>query len=161
MVSHGFTCVPHPDPPPTSLPIPSLDAWDKCSGLVLWAGEFLSDEVRLWKSIGGHHREVWLMQCLEPLSYSSVCKQIFFSVMPSVFANRHPYLVVQTVKNLPAMWESWIWSLGWGDSVEKGMATHSSILAWRIPMDRGVWQATVHGATKNKTWLRELHTHRC
>ena len=42
-------------------------------------------------------------------------------------------LVVQTVKNLPAMWETWVRSLGWEDSLEEGMATHSSILAWRIP----------------------------
>ena len=41
--------------------------------------------------------------------------------------------VVQLVKNLPAMWETWVRSLGWEDSLEKGMATHSSILAWRIP----------------------------
>ena len=51
-------------------------------------------------------------------------------------------LVVQTVKNLPAMWETWVRSLGWEDSLEEGMATHSSILAWRIPMDRGAWQIT-------------------
>ena len=37
------------------------------------------------------------------------------------------------VKNLPAMWEIWVWSLGWEDPWEKGMATHSSFLAWRIP----------------------------
>ena len=42
-------------------------------------------------------------------------------------------LVVQTVKNLPAVWETWIRSLGQEDALEKGMATHSSILAWRIP----------------------------
>ena len=42
-------------------------------------------------------------------------------------------LVAQMVKNLPAMWETWVWSLGWKDPLEKGMATHSSILAWRIP----------------------------
>ena len=42
-------------------------------------------------------------------------------------------LVAQMVKNLPAMQETWIWSLGWEDPLEKGMATHSSILAWRIP----------------------------
>ena len=58
-------------------------------------------------------------------------------------------LVAQTVKNLPAMWETWIWSLGWEDPLEEeSMATHSSILAWRIPMDRGAWQAMVHGVTK-------------
>ena len=42
-------------------------------------------------------------------------------------------LVGQTVKNLPAVWETWVWSLGWEDPLEEGMATHSSILAWRIP----------------------------
>ena len=42
-------------------------------------------------------------------------------------------LVAQMVKNPPAVWETWVWSLGWGDPLEKGMATHSSILAWRIP----------------------------
>ena len=41
--------------------------------------------------------------------------------MPSVFVNRHPYLVVQTVKDLPAMWEPWIRSLGWEDPMEKEM----------------------------------------
>jgi len=42
-------------------------------------------------------------------------------------------LVVQLVKNLPAMWETWVQSLGWEDPLKKGKATHSSILAWRIP----------------------------
>jgi len=41
--------------------------------------------------------------------------------------------VAQTVKNPPAMWETWVRSLGQGDPLEKGMATHSSILAWEIP----------------------------
>ena len=41
--------------------------------------------------------------------------------------------VIQMVKNLPAMQETWVRSLGWEDPLEKGMATHSSILAWRIP----------------------------
>ena len=42
-------------------------------------------------------------------------------------------LVAQMVKNLPAIWETWVQSLGWEDPLEEGMATHSSILAWRIP----------------------------
>ena len=42
-------------------------------------------------------------------------------------------LVVQLVKNLPALWETWVWSLGWEDPLKKGKATHSNILAWRIP----------------------------
>ena len=46
------------------------------------------------------------------------------------------------------MQEMWVQSLGQKDALEKEMATHSSILAWEIPMDRGVWGATVWGATK-------------
>ena len=49
------------------------------------------------------------------------------------------------------MWETWVHPLGWVDHVEEGMTTHSSILAWRIPMDRGAWQARLHGVTKNWT----------
>ena len=47
-------------------------------------------------------------------------------------------LVAQKVKILPVKWETWVQSLGWEDSLEKGMATYSRILAWRIPMDRGL-----------------------
>ena len=54
-------------------------------------------------------------------------------------------LVAQTIKNLFAMQETWVRSLGWEDPLEEGMATHSNILAWRIPMDRRVWQSTDHG----------------
>ena len=43
------------------------------------------------------------------------------------------YVATQTVKNLPAMQETWVQSLGWEDPLEEGMATHSSILAWKIP----------------------------
>ena len=57
----------------------------------------------------------------------------------------------QTVKNTPAVSETWVPSLRWDDPLEEGMATHSSILAWRIPMDSGAWQATVHGVTKSQT----------
>ena len=60
-------------------------------------------------------------------------------------------LVAQMVKNLPAMWETGVRSLGTEDPLEKEMVTHSSILAWRIPMDRGAWQAAVHGVTKSRT----------
>ena len=56
--------------------------------------------------------------------------------------------VGQIVKNLPARWETLIQSLGWEDPLEKGWATHSSILAWKIPMDRGTWWATVHRGCK-------------
>ena len=68
-------------------------------------------------------------------------------------------LVAQIVKNLPAMWETWVQSLGWEDSLEDGMATHSSILAWRIPTDWGVWRATVHEVAKSPTRLSDQTWH--
>ena len=49
------------------------------------------------------------------------------------------------------MQETWVQSLGWEDPLEKGMATHSSILAWRIPIDRGAQWTIVHGVTKSWT----------
>ena len=48
-------------------------------------------------------------------------------------------------KNMPAMWETWVQSLGWEDPLEEGIATHSTILAWKIPTESGAWRATVHG----------------
>ena len=53
------------------------------------------------------------------------------------------------VKNPPAMQEIWVRSLGWEDPLEEGMATHTSILAWRISMDREAWWAIAHGVTKS------------
>ena len=64
-------------------------------------------------------------------------------------------LVAQSVKNWPAMQEIWVQSLGWEDLLEEGMATHSSIIAWRIPTDRGAWWATVPGVTKSRTQLSD------
>ena len=64
-------------------------------------------------------------------------------------------LVAQTVKNPPAMRETWVQSLGWEDPMEEGMTTHSSFLAWRIPMDRRGWWAAVDGVTKSWTWLSD------
>ena len=52
------------------------------------------------------------------------------------------------VKNLPAMQEMWVQFLGQEDPLGKGLVTHSSILAWKNPMDRGAWHATVHGGHK-------------
>ena len=68
------------------------------------------------------------------------------------------YLMAQTVKNSPAMCETCVWSLGWEDPLEEGMATHSSILAWRIPMYRGAWWSTVHGLAKSQDTIEWLST---
>ena len=60
-------------------------------------------------------------------------------------------LMAQIVKNLPAMQEAWVQSLGWEDPLKKGTATHTSILAWRIPWTAEPWRATIHGAAKSWT----------
>ena len=62
-------------------------------------------------------------------------------------------MVVQMVKNLPAVQEIWVQSLGQEDPLEKGMATHSGILWLENSIDRGAWWATVHGVAKNQTCL--------
>ena len=62
-------------------------------------------------------------------------------------------LVARRVKNPPIRRETWVRSLGCEDPLEEGMATYSSILAWRNPMSRGAWQATVHGVAKSLTGL--------
>ena len=53
----------------------------------------------------------------------------------------------------------WVSSLGQEDFLEEGRATHSSVLAWRIPIDNEAWRATVYGVTKNQTCKEQLSTH--
>ena len=71
-----------------------------------------------------------------------------------VIAHYWAFLVTQMIKNLPAVWETWAWPLGWEDPLEKDMATQYSILCWESSMDRGVWQATIHGITDYYCGLR-------
>ena len=73
-----------------------------------------------------------------------------FLHLPSQFNTHYANLVAQMVKNLPAVRETWVGRIPW-----RSMATHSSILAWRIPMDSGAWQATVHGVAKSQTQLSD------
>ena len=69
-------------------------------------------------------------------------------------------LVAQSVQNPPAEWETWVRSLSWEDPLEEGMATHSSILAWRTPTDRGTWRAAVREVAKSWTrlWVTQHST---
>ena len=62
-------------------------------------------------------------------------------------------LVARLVKNLPAMQDTWVQSLGWADPPKKRKATHSSILAWRIP-----WTVIVHGVAESRTWLSDFRS---
>ena len=64
-------------------------------------------------------------------------------------------LVAQLIKNLPATQETLVQFLGWEDPLEEGMATHYSILAWRILMDRRVWRATAQAVTKSLTATKQ------
>ena len=67
-------------------------------------------------------------------------------------------LVAQTVKNMPSMWKTWVWTPGLVRYPGEGNDYHSSILAGRIPLT-GAWQATVHGVAKKWTQLSEFHFH--
>jgi len=80
-------------------------------------------------------RDITTFFCLEFLSKIN---------MPFVIFN----LVVKLIQSKH---ENWVQSLGWEDPLEEGTATDSSILAWRIPMDRGAWKATVHEVVKCRT----------
>ena len=93
-----------------------------------------------------------LQTCLLGQCHSPLAGKWTDTEFMEAFCSTSTFLLAQTVKNLPAMRETWVRSLGWEDPLEEGMATHSSILAWRIPMDRGAWRATVHGVTKSQTW---------
>ena len=66
-------------------------------------------------------------------------------------------LVAETVKNPPATQKTQVPSLGQEDSLEEGIATQRSLLAWRIPRTEGAWRATVHGVTKSWTGLNDFH----
>ena len=67
-------------------------------------------------------------------------------------------LVAQAVKNMSAIQKTWVRSLGWENHLEEGMATLSSIFAWRMSMDGRAWWATVQGVSKSQTGLSKLST---
>ena len=81
---------------------------------------------------------------------------MYLHIFLSICLRNWAAIVAQLVKSLPAMPETCVRSLGWEDPLENGLATNSSILAWRIPMDRGAWQAIVHGVAKSQTQLSDL-----
>ena len=86
--------------------------------------------------LGEEQREDGKSRKQETLRFSEkYIKATFFREKHQTVFNQGcgAFLVAQMVKNLPAMWETWVQSLGWEDPLEKGMATHSSTLAWRIP----------------------------
>ena len=67
------------------------------------------------------------------------------------------FLVAQTVKHLPAVWEAGVWALGWEDPLEKEMATYSSTFVWKIHMDRGAWLGYSPWGHKESDMTEQLH----
>ena len=81
--------------------------------------------------------------------------RVFFWQIPLLWAS----LVAQLVKNLPAMQETWVQSPGWEDPLEKEMATHSSILAWKILWQRSLVDGSPWGHKESGTTERLTLTH--
>ena len=67
--------------------------------------------------------------------------------------------MAQMVENLPAVQDNQVQPLGWEDHLEKGMVTHSTILAWRFPWKEELWWAIVYGVAKSQTQLSHQHFH--
>ena len=123
----------------------------------------LSKSQRRLKGLSMQHEMTDYLNCSSSkwIPYTKLC-QVFvclFSLRKLIFSKYKHWrfnwasLVPQVVKNLPEVWKTWVQSLGWEDPLEEGMATHSNIFAWKIPMDRGVWWATAHGITKSGKWM--------
>ena len=81
-----------------------------------------------------HYCKAIILQLKKRKKESSIKSLYHYCILEYIFEiNLKHVLVAQMINNLPAMQETWVWSLGWEDPLEKGMATHSSILVWRIP----------------------------
>ena len=81
-----------------------------------------------------------MLVCLLYFLFGEISACVFYHFLIELFGfvtveflSVRASIVAQLVTNLPTMWETWVRSLGWEDALEKGKATHSSILAWRIP----------------------------
>ena len=116
------------------------------------SGRVMSGQSLRWKQ-----KSLFFIHLAWAFGVSLTCIDLCESILRWLKMNKNFYalirasLIAQLVKNLPAMQETWDRSLGWEDPLEKGKATHSSILAWRIP-----W-TTVHGITKSWTRLSDFH----
>ena len=108
-----------------------------------------------WAAIYGVAQSLTRLMRLS--SSSSSIQQHVWSWMsvPYPHGSQGVSLVAQTVKNLPAIWETWVWSLGREDPLKKGMATHSSTFAWRIPWveEPGSLQSMGHKESDTTEWL--------
>ena len=93
-------------------------------------------------------------------SYSQGCLFISFMVHIYTGLGERGFWVAQMVKNLPAMRETWIWSLNWEESLDKGMVTHASIHAWRIPWTEDPGRLQSMGLQRVRyDWATNTHVH--
>ena len=99
----------------------SMNFWQECYIISSWY-QRVNDVIYI------STREV----CNNKLFKLLYVRFVYCKIISSFVVNRI-FLVAQTVKNLLALKETWVWFLGWGDPLKKGVATHSSILTWRIP----------------------------
>ena len=122
-------------------------------------------EAKRWRemlpSANHTHTCVCINTCLQTQSFqlekSLIRSYDFYSVLYSwvyIYIYIYTYMVAQMVKNLPAMWETQVWSLSQDEPLEKEMAAHSSILAWELPWAKEPGRL-YHGVTKSWTQLRQ------
>ena len=118
-----------------------------------------------WRG-GGRHTNIYLLlpeKCFSGQLLQFSQNSLGFSTVRLIsqetsffWANKSNWSpVAQMVKNLPVVWKTWVWSLGWEDPLEKGMATYSSILAWRIHGQRSLagYSPWVHKELDMTEWL--------
>ena len=116
---------------------------------------------------GRMKQNVWdkLQELLRKIRTAAASRSVMLGYLSYNLIVKWASQVTLVVENLSANMgrckETWVWSLGWENPLEKGTATHSSVLAWRIPMDRGAWLAIAHEVAKSWTRLKRLsmHTH--
>ena len=124
----------------------------QCTKLFLYSRQRGTESLVFCFTLAVHYKP---SQTITPFFQLHICQPVAYT-HTHTHTHTHTYtytasLVAELVKNLPAMGQTWVQSMGWEDALEEGMATHSSILAWRIPMDRGAWGAIVHGVAKSQT----------
>ena len=116
-----------------------------------------------WRAVihGVSKSRTWLSDWteLKPVETNHEINYLYFSVVNSIdFISKLHF----SLKNLPAKagdQQTWVESLGQEDPLGEGMATHSSVLDWRIPMDSRAWQVTIHGGLKESDTTERLNTH--
>ena len=112
---------------------------------IIWAGLYRS-RIREWRRKSDSWRHVaarvfpsqmlrWSLESSSLVGNSTCVRRLYQYIFFKYF--RLSWWL--RVKNLPSMQDTWVQSLGWEDLLEEGMATHSSVLGWRTPMDRGAW----------------------